>query len=111
MPTAERLGEVSEMKAEYSPPKEDVFLQDEAPTDFYTLVRGTVVSMKSNQISTGNEENYKKIDKSKIMIIVIDIINGQTKRGRIVSYYPLKRTIDLCDDWWIERLQASSFFT
>ncbi|GJW62024.1 potassium channel AKT1-like protein [Tanacetum coccineum] len=33
---------VSEMKAEYFPPKEDVILQNEAPTDFYVLVTGTV---------------------------------------------------------------------
>eukprot|EP01018_Ginkgo_biloba_P026192 Gb_31891 [translate_table: standard] len=33
---------VSEMKAEYFPPKEDIILQNEAPTDFYVLVSGTV---------------------------------------------------------------------
>ena len=37
---------VSEMKAEYFPPKEDVILQNEAPTDFYILVTGAVVSIK-----------------------------------------------------------------
>ena len=31
------------MKAEYYPPKEDVILQNEAPTDFYILVSGAVV--------------------------------------------------------------------
>lgn len=31
------------MKAEYFPPKEDVILQNEAPTDFYILVNGTAV--------------------------------------------------------------------
>ncbi|GMP94648.1 hypothetical protein CsSME_00044030 [Camellia sinensis var. sinensis] len=34
---------VSEMKAEYFPPKEDVILQNETPTEFYILVTGTVV--------------------------------------------------------------------
>nr|POE92697.1 potassium channel akt1 [Quercus suber] len=34
---------VSEMKPEYFPPKEDVILQNEAPTDFYILVTGAVV--------------------------------------------------------------------
>ncbi|KAL0921188.1 hypothetical protein M5K25_008239 [Dendrobium thyrsiflorum] len=34
---------VSEMKAEYFPPREDVILQNEAPSDFYILVTGTVV--------------------------------------------------------------------
>nr|AAF81249.1 putative potassium channel protein Mkt1p [Mesembryanthemum crystallinum] len=33
---------VSEMKAEYFPPKEDVILQNEAPTDLYVLVSGAV---------------------------------------------------------------------
>ncbi|CAK9147152.1 unnamed protein product [Ilex paraguariensis] len=33
---------VSEMTAEYFPPKEDVILQNEAPTDFYILVTGAV---------------------------------------------------------------------
>ncbi|XP_010925257.1 potassium channel AKT1 [Elaeis guineensis] len=33
---------VSEMKAEYFPPREDVILQNEAPTDFYILVNGNV---------------------------------------------------------------------
>ncbi|KAF9606385.1 hypothetical protein IFM89_025074 [Coptis chinensis] len=33
---------VSEMKAEYFPPKEDVILQNEAPTDFYLLASGAV---------------------------------------------------------------------
>ncbi|XP_008809499.1 potassium channel AKT1-like isoform X2 [Phoenix dactylifera] len=32
---------VSEMRAEYFPPREDVILQNEAPTDFYVLVTGT----------------------------------------------------------------------
>lgn len=31
------------MKAEYFPPKEDVILHNEAPTDFYILVTGAVV--------------------------------------------------------------------
>ncbi|XP_047308580.1 potassium channel AKT1-like [Impatiens glandulifera] len=33
---------VSEMKAEYFPPKEDVILENEAPTDFYILVNGAL---------------------------------------------------------------------
>ncbi|RLN23642.1 potassium channel AKT1-like [Panicum miliaceum] len=35
---------VSEMKAEYFPPREDVILQNEAPTDFYILVSGSAVA-------------------------------------------------------------------
>ncbi|CAL9227714.1 unnamed protein product [Arabidopsis halleri] len=33
---------VSEMKAEYFPPKEDVILRNEAPSDFYIMVTGAV---------------------------------------------------------------------
>ncbi|KAL0312070.1 UNVERIFIED_CONTAM: Potassium channel AKT1 [Sesamum radiatum] len=33
---------VTEMKAEYFPPKEDIILQNEAPTDMYILVNGAV---------------------------------------------------------------------
>ncbi|WOK99273.1 potassium channel KAT3-like isoform X2 [Canna indica] len=35
---------VSEMQAEYFPPKEDVILQNEAPRDLYIIVSGAVVS-------------------------------------------------------------------
>ncbi|KAI3978263.1 hypothetical protein MKX01_003426 [Papaver californicum] len=34
---------VSEMEHEFFPPKEDVILQNETPTDFYILVTGTVI--------------------------------------------------------------------
>lgn len=35
--------QVSEMKAEYFPPKVDIIIQNEIPTDFYILVSGAVV--------------------------------------------------------------------
>ncbi|CAM8980347.1 unnamed protein product [Rhodiola kirilowii] len=43
---------VSEMKPEYFPPKEDVILQNEAPTDMYILVSGAVdlIIMQKNGI-------------------------------------------------------------
>ncbi|XP_024459227.1 potassium channel AKT1 isoform X2 [Populus trichocarpa] len=42
---------VTEMKAEYFPPKEDVILQNEAPTDLYILVTGAVeLIMRRNGI-------------------------------------------------------------
>ena len=34
---------VSDIDAEYFPPKEDIILQNEAPTDLYILVSGAVV--------------------------------------------------------------------
>ncbi|KAI7984975.1 hypothetical protein LOK49_LG14G00490 [Camellia lanceoleosa] len=38
-----KLKKVSEMKAEYFPPKVDIILQNEIPTDFYILVSGAVI--------------------------------------------------------------------
>lgn len=35
--------QVSDMKAEYFPPKVEIILQNEIPTDFYILVSGAVV--------------------------------------------------------------------
>ncbi|KAL5711460.1 RAC-alpha serine/threonine-protein kinase [Ranunculus cassubicifolius] len=40
---------VSEMKAEYFPPKEDVILHNEAPTDFYILASGAVDLVSSSE--------------------------------------------------------------
>lgn len=39
------------MKAEYFPPREDVILQNEAPSDFYILVTGTVVSLPGRTLA------------------------------------------------------------
>lgn len=45
--TSMSLVKVSEMKAEYFPPKEDVILQNEAPTDLYIVVTGAVVRIRN----------------------------------------------------------------
>ncbi|KAK4435797.1 Potassium channel AKT1 [Sesamum alatum] len=42
---------VTEMKPEYFPPKEDIILQNEAPTDLYILVNGAVVV---GELTTGD---------------------------------------------------------
>uniref|UniRef100_A0ACD5VJM7 Uncharacterized protein n=3 Tax=Avena sativa TaxID=4498 RepID=A0ACD5VJM7_AVESA len=48
---------VSEMKAEYFPPREDVILQNEAPTDFYILVSGSVELVElQNGVEHGAEQ-------------------------------------------------------
>lgn len=36
---------VSEMKAEYFPPREDIILLNEAPSEFYIVVNGSAVSI------------------------------------------------------------------
>lgn len=43
------------MKAEYIPPKEDVILQNEAPTDLYILVTGAVVRAKNPKVHSHTE--------------------------------------------------------
>ncbi|GJU25964.1 potassium channel AKT1-like protein [Tanacetum coccineum] len=45
---------VSKMKAEYFPPKEDVILQNEAPTDFCVLVTGAVTVGEANTANVGD---------------------------------------------------------
>ncbi|CAM0881894.1 unnamed protein product [Alopecurus aequalis] len=49
---------VSEMKAEYFPPREDVILQNEAPTDFYILVSGSVELL---ELQNGGEHGAEQV--------------------------------------------------
>ena len=51
------------MKPEYFPPKEDVILQNEAPTDFYILVTGAVVNIHITNLNS-------KCRFSKLLIII-----------------------------------------
>lgn len=43
---------VSDVEAEYFPPKEDIILQNEAQTDLYILVSGSVVSNKKKPFNS-----------------------------------------------------------
>ncbi|KAM7260458.1 hypothetical protein ACFE04_016199 [Oxalis oulophora] len=49
---------VSEMKAEYFPPKVEIILQNEIPTDFYILVSGSVEVLK---YKNGVEQSLQKL--------------------------------------------------
>ncbi|KAF5204869.1 Potassium channel kat1 [Thalictrum thalictroides] len=49
---------VSEMEAEYFPPKEDVILQNEAPTDLFILVSGAVELIAS---TNGHVQDSRKV--------------------------------------------------
>ncbi|KAL9247847.1 hypothetical protein vseg_021232 [Gypsophila vaccaria] len=49
---------VSEMKAEYFPPKEDVILHNEAPTDLYVLVSG---AMECLSLKSGTEQVVRDV--------------------------------------------------
>ncbi|XXG55989.1 hypothetical protein AAC387_Pa03g3528 [Persea americana] len=54
---------VSEMKAEYFPPKEDVILQNEAPTDFYIMVTGAVDLL---QLKNGTDQFIREAKKGDV---------------------------------------------
>lgn len=53
---------VSEMKAEFFAPREDVILQNEAPSDFYIIVNGSVDLLQSNNSSEKVIGDAKKGD-------------------------------------------------
>ena len=44
--------QVSKMQAEFYPPKVDIILKNEIPTDFYIIVSGAVVSLHDNPLKT-----------------------------------------------------------
>ena len=54
------------MKAEYFPPKEDVILQNEAPTDFYILVTGAVVIIQCVYVSKYQKTSWIELHYLKI---------------------------------------------
>lgn len=49
------------MKPEYFPPREDVILQNEAPTDLYILVTGAVVRNFISQSLRSSMEFSRKL--------------------------------------------------
>lgn len=85
------------MKAEYFPPKEDVILQNEAPTDFYILVTGAVVIYKSKAalflLCSSNVKLHK--------IVLISL-------GKLLFYYCLHLMFDLLHRiWWSSKMEQS----
>ncbi|XP_022936563.1 potassium channel AKT1-like [Cucurbita moschata] len=87
---------VTEMKAEYFPPKEDIILQNEAPTDFYIVVTGTADLIVQRN---GIEE-----------------IVGEAKTGDVIGeigvlcYQPQLFTVRTSRLSQLLRLNRSSFF-
>ncbi|KAL0553276.1 hypothetical protein IC582_007165 [Cucumis melo] len=76
---------VSEMKAEYFPPKVDIIIQNEIPTDFYILVSGAVdvISYK-----TGTEQILSKLESPKMageIAVMLNIPQPFTVRTRRLS--------------------------
>ncbi|PON65603.1 Voltage dependent potassium channel [Parasponia andersonii] len=76
---------VSEMKAEYFPPKVDIILQNEIPTDFYILVSGSVdVLIYKN----GTEQLLTKLGSSDMageIAVLLNIPQPFTLRTRRLS--------------------------
>ncbi|KHG16749.1 Potassium channel AKT1 -like protein [Gossypium arboreum] len=74
---------VSEMKAEYFPPKEDIILQNEAPTDFYILVTGAVANVGDGTIIMNNLLQHLKDMNDPIMQGVLIETENMLARGRM----------------------------
>ncbi|XP_022132477.1 potassium channel AKT1 isoform X1 [Momordica charantia] len=87
---------VTEMKAEYFPPKEDIILQNEAPTDFYIVVTGAADLIIQRN---GLEE-----------------IVGEAKPGDVIGeigvlcYRPQLFTVRTCRLSQLLRMNRTSFF-
>ncbi|CAN4076856.1 unnamed protein product [Withania somnifera] len=70
---------VSEMKAEYFPPKEDVILQNEAPTDLYILVTGAAELISHRN---GVDQHLKE-RRDPMMTAVLTDIEHMLAQGRM----------------------------
>ncbi|XP_050271829.1 potassium channel AKT1-like isoform X1 [Quercus robur] len=73
---------VSEMKAEYFPPKEDVILQNEAPTDFYILVTGAVdlLTLKNGEQVVGEAKTGDLCGEIGVLCYRPQLFTVRTKR-------------------------------
>ncbi|CAK9317426.1 unnamed protein product [Citrullus colocynthis] len=76
---------VSEMKAEYFPPKVDIIIQNEIPTDFYILVSGAVDVISYR---TGTEQILSKLESPQMageIAVMLNIPQPFTVRTRRLS--------------------------
>ncbi|KAF4370025.1 hypothetical protein CsatB_007773 [Cannabis sativa] len=76
---------VSEMKAEYFPPKVDIILQNEIPTDFYILVSGSVEVLV---YKNGTEQLLSKLGSSDMageIAVLLNIPQPFTLRTKRLS--------------------------
>ncbi|XP_038898228.1 potassium channel KAT3 isoform X2 [Benincasa hispida] len=76
---------VSEMKAEYFPPKVDIIIQNEIPTDFYILVSGSVDVLS---YKTGTEQILSKLESPQMageIAVMLNIPQPFTVRTRRLS--------------------------
>lgn len=76
---------VSEMKAEYFPPKVDIIIQNEIPTDFYILVSGSVDVIV---YKTGTEQILSKLESPQMageIAVMLNIPQPFTVRTRRLS--------------------------
>ncbi|XP_061356258.1 potassium channel AKT1-like [Gastrolobium bilobum] len=74
---------VTEMKAEYFPPKEDVILQNEAPTDFYIMVTGAAdLIIKKNGIEqvVGEAKTGDVVGETGVLCYRPQLFTVRTKR-------------------------------
>ncbi|GJM93728.1 hypothetical protein PR202_ga10311 [Eleusine coracana subsp. coracana] len=92
---------VSEMKAEYFPPREDVILQNEAPTDFYILVSG---SAELIELQNGAEQLLKEQKENTVMVGVLKEIESMLARGRLDLPITLCFAVNRGDDFLLHQL-------
>ncbi|XP_072992094.1 potassium channel AKT1-like isoform X2 [Typha latifolia] len=86
---------VSEMKAEYFPPREDVILQNEAPTDFYILVTGSVdlIDHKNGEQIVGGAKSGNIVGEIGVLCYRPQLFTVRTKS--LCQLLRLNRTIFL----------------
>ncbi|TYH12488.1 hypothetical protein ES288_A06G071100v1 [Gossypium darwinii] len=92
---------VSEMKAEYFPPKEDIILQNEAPTDFYILVTGAVdlVILKNGVEQATLHDTHKRLCQLLRLnrTTFLNIIQANVGDGTIIMNNLLQHLKDMND--------------
>nr|GEZ12108.1 potassium channel AKT1-like [Tanacetum cinerariifolium] len=80
---------VSDMKAEYFPPKEDVILQNKAPADFYVLVTGAV-----ELVVTRNEVEHANVGDG--TVIMNNLLQELMETENILARCRLDLPLSLC---------------
>ncbi|XP_029130073.1 potassium channel AKT6 isoform X1 [Cajanus cajan] len=87
---------VTEMKAEYFPPKEDVILQNEAPTDFYIFVTGAadlIIHRNGIEQVVGEAKPGDVVGETGVLCYMPQLFTVRTKR--LSQILRLNRTIFL----------------
>ncbi|KAF8780553.1 hypothetical protein HU200_001399 [Digitaria exilis] len=104
---------VSEMNAEYFAPREDFILQNEAPSDFYILVTGSVyLKEKSDSCAIAGvaEEIEYMLARGQLELPVTTLCYAASKGDDFLMHQLLKRGVDLneSDNYWHTALHVAA---